>query len=127
VVGIGEFGIEVSDYLLGRSTDCQGNVSTRGGGAEGQRAMTNEGRAGVFATEAKEGGAGCEAGAGAGAVGGWAWGLGVGRAEGFFAVAALGGDPEPLTLSVSSLTWPVLQTDDKDTYLMVMTTWVSGT
>ncbi len=53
--------------------------------------MTKEGHAGVFATEAKEGGAGQEAGVGAGAVGGWAQGLGVGWAEGFFAAAALGG------------------------------------
>ena len=68
--------------------------------------MTREGHAGVFTTEAKEGGAGCEAGVGAGAVGGWARGLGVGWAGGFFAVAAWGGGLEPLTLSVSSLTWP---------------------
>ncbi len=61
---------------------------------------------GVFTTEAKEGGAGREAGVGAGAVGGWAWGLEVGWAEGFLAVAALGGGPEPLTLAASSLTWP---------------------
>ena len=43
-------------------------------GAEGRRATTKEGRAGVFATEAKEGGAGREAGVGTGAVGGWAQG-----------------------------------------------------
>src|SRR6266702_2798030 len=75
-------------------------------GAEGHKAMTREGRAGDFATEAKEGGAGCEAGVGAGAVGGWARGLVGGWAEGFLAVAALGGGSEPLTLAVSSLTWP---------------------
>src|SRR6266571_1861860 len=75
-------------------------------GAEGHKATTREGCAGVFATEAKEGGARREAGVGAGAVGGGAWGLGVGWAEGFFAVAALGGGPEPWTLAASSLTWP---------------------
>ncbi len=68
--------------------------------------MTREGHTGAFATEAKEGGAGHEAGVGAGAVGGWAWGLGVGWAEGFCAVAALGGGLELLTLAASSLTWP---------------------
>src|SRR6266702_5792745 len=71
-------------------------------GAEGRKATTKESRAGVFTTEAKEGGAGWEAGVGAGAVGGWARGLGVGWAGGFFAVAAGGGGLEPLTLSVSS-------------------------
>jgi len=75
-------------------------------GAEGCKAMTREGHAGDFSTKAKEGGTGCEAGVGAGVVGGWAWGLGVGWAEGVFAVAALGGGLEPLTLAVSSLTWP---------------------
>ncbi len=34
VVGIGEFGVEVFDNLLRGSTNRQGNVSTRGGGAE---------------------------------------------------------------------------------------------
>jgi len=67
--------------------------------------MTREGRAGVLATEAKEGGAGQEAGVGAGVVGGGAWGLEGGWAEGFFAAAALGGGPELLTLVASSLTW----------------------
>src|SRR6266702_3016839 len=75
-------------------------------GAEGRKATTKEGRAGVFATEAKEGGAGHKAGVGAGAVGGRAQGLGVGWAEGFCAVATFGGGPEPLTLAASSLTWP---------------------
>src|SRR6266571_4804515 len=74
-------------------------------GAEGRRAMTKEGRAGAFTTEAKEGGAGCEAGVGVGAVGGWAEGLGVGWAEGFLAAATLGGGLELLTLAESSLTW----------------------
>src|SRR6266702_2923689 len=73
---------------------------------EGRKATTNEGHAGVFTTEAKEGGAGREAGLGTGAVGGWAQGLGVGWAEGFLAAATLGGGPEPLTLAASSLTWP---------------------
>ncbi len=67
-------------------------------GTEGSRAITREGHAGVFTTEAKEGGAGHEAGVGAGAVGGWARGLGVGWAEGFLAAAAMGGGPDPLTL-----------------------------
>ena len=35
VVSIGEFSIEVGNYLLGRLTDCQGNTSTRGRGVEG--------------------------------------------------------------------------------------------
>src|SRR6266702_4569021 len=74
-------------------------------GTEGWRATTNEGRAGAFTTEAKEGGAGHEAGVGAGAVGGWAWGLEGGWAEGFCAAAALGGGLELLTLAASSLTW----------------------
>src|SRR6266571_1714060 len=74
--------------------------------AEVRKATTREGRVGDFATAAKEGGAGREAGAGAGAVGGWARGLGVGWAEGFLAAATLGGGPEPLTLSASTLTWP---------------------
>src|SRR6266702_1173629 len=68
-------------------------------GAEGRKATTREGRAGDFATEAKEGGAGCEAGVGAGAVGGWARGLVGGWAEDFLAVAALGVGSEPLTLA----------------------------
>ncbi len=75
-------------------------------GAEGRRATTNKGQAGAFTTEAKEGGAGREAGVGTGVEGGWAWGLGVGWAEGFLAVATLGGGPELLTLVTSSLTWP---------------------
>ena len=29
VVSIGEYGVEVGDYLLGGSTDHQGNISTR--------------------------------------------------------------------------------------------------
>ncbi len=33
VVGISKFGIEVGDYLLGGSTDHQGNISTRSRGA----------------------------------------------------------------------------------------------
>ncbi len=33
VVGVHKFGIEVGDDLLGGSTDCQGNISTRGRGA----------------------------------------------------------------------------------------------
>src|SRR6266702_6600956 len=88
---------------------------TSAAGAEGRRAMTKEGHAGAFATEAKEGGAGREAGAGAGAVGGWAQGLGVGWAEGFLAAAALGGGPELLTLAASSLTWPANEAKAKST------------
>ncbi len=34
VGSIGKLGVEVDDYLLGRSTDCQGNIATRGRGAE---------------------------------------------------------------------------------------------
>jgi|SRR6266702_2063978 len=82
-------------------------------GAEGHKAMTREGRAGVFTTEAKEGGAGQEAGVGAEAVGGWAQGVGVGWAEGFLAAAALGGGPELLTLAASSLTWPASEAKAK--------------
>ena len=33
VMSIGEFSIEVGDYLLGGSMDCQGNISTRSRGA----------------------------------------------------------------------------------------------
>src|SRR6266702_5753784 len=80
---------------------------------EVRKAMTKEGRTGAFTTEAKEGGAGHEAGMGAGAVGGWAWGLGVGWAEGFVAAAALGGGSEPLTLAASSLTWPASEAKAK--------------
>ncbi|HYS44127.1 MAG TPA: hypothetical protein VEM32_09135 [Geobacteraceae bacterium] len=34
VLAVSEFGVEVGDYLLGGSTDRQGNVSTRHRGAE---------------------------------------------------------------------------------------------
>ncbi len=78
--------------------DLQVARGTLAPGTEGQRATTSEGHAGAFTTEAKEGGAGREAGEGAGAVGGWAWGLSVGWAEGFFIVATLGGGLDPLTL-----------------------------
>jgi len=34
VGSIGKLGVEVGDDLLGRATDCQGNITTKGGGAE---------------------------------------------------------------------------------------------
>src|SRR6266702_3971243 len=103
VRAIGKFGVEVGDDLEGVRRTTRG---TSAPGVAGRKATTNEGRAGVFATEAKEGGAGREAGVRAGVAGGWARGLGVGWAEGFLAAAALGGGPEPLTFAASSLTWP---------------------
>src|SRR6266702_6028026 len=103
------WGVSASSVLRWVTTSWGDQQTTRGTsapGAEGHKATTREGHAGVFTTEAKEGGAGQAAGVGMGAWGGWAQGSGVGWAEGFFAVAAMGGGPEPLTLAASSLTWP---------------------
>ncbi len=94
VVSVHEFNVEVGDYLLG---DRQIAMGTSAPGAEGRKATTREGCAGAFTTEAKEGGAGREAGVGVGAVGGWACALEGVWAEGFLAAATLGGGLELLT------------------------------
>src|SRR6266702_6868275 len=88
------WGVSASSVLRWVTTSWGDQQTARGTsapGAEGHKATTKEGHAGVFTTEAKEGGAGQAAGVGMGAWGGWAQGSGVGWAEGFFAVAAMGG------------------------------------
>ncbi len=103
MVGIGEFGVEVGDYLLGGSTDHQGNISTRCRGAEGHdqgrpcRNLHHRGKGGGSRVRGRGGSRG------SGRLGtGFSGGLG----RGFLSSGHLGGGLEPLTLVASSLTWP---------------------